>query len=137
MKVKQTIVIALTLIGVSCLLFTPIAAADDTQLQCGSVKTSVIGGSACSGIDDKSGDLQSSGIFAILRLVIQIMTAGVGVLAVGGLVYGAVLYVSAADSAEQVKKARTIITGVVIGIIAYGLMFAILNYIIPGGLFKP
>ena len=82
------------------------------------------------------GDVKNSGAWGLLVMAIQIMTAGVGVLAVGGIVYGAVLYVSAADSAEQVKKARTIITNVIIGLIAYGLMYALLNYLIPGGLFS-
>lgn len=117
-------------IGISGLFLSPAVNAADTS--CG-VETSII--KCPSGTDNKSGDVTKTGAGSLLVLAIQIMTAGVGVLAVGGLVYGAVLYVSAADSAEQVKKARTIIVNVVIGIVAYGLMYAILNFIIPGGLF--
>jgi hypothetical protein len=69
-------------------------------------------------------------------LAINILTAGVGVAAVGGIVYGAVLYTSAGGSQEQVKKAVGIITNVVIGVVAYALMFSVLNFIIPGGLFN-
>jgi hypothetical protein len=71
----------------------------------------------------------------MLRIVLQIMTAGVGVAAVGGIVYAAVLYTSAGDAADQVKKAKTIITDVVIGLVAYALMFLLLNWLIPGGVF--
>ncbi|MNH46494.1 hypothetical protein D3C72_2301490 [compost metagenome] len=64
------------------------------------------------------------------------MTAGVGILAVGGIVYGSILYTSAGGSSEQTKKAMGIITNVVIGLIAYALMYAITNFLIPGGLFS-
>ena len=78
---------------------------------------------------------ESTGVFGILVLAINILTAGVGVAAIGGIVYGSILYTSAGGSPEQVKKAMGIITNVVIGVIAYALMFSLLNFIIPGGLF--
>ena len=77
-----------------------------------------------------------NGIWGILFLVINILTAGIGVVAVGGIVYGSILYASAGGSADQVKKARTIIINVVIGIVAYALMYALLNFIVPGGVFN-
>src|SRR5690606_16932769 len=92
---------------------------------CGNVETSII---AC----DESGDgkeIENSGIWGILMLVINIMTAGVGVLALAGIIYGAVLYTSAGGNTEQVKKAYGIFTNVVIGVIAFGGMFALLNFI--------
>lgn len=76
----------------------------------------------------------NNGVWGILKLTIQVMTAGVGILAVGGIIYGSILYTSAGGSAEQVKKAVSIITNVVVGILAYIFMFAIINFLIPGGL---
>jgi len=81
-------------------------------------------------------DTSSNGVWGLLLLVINILTAGVGLAAVGGIIYGSILYTSAGGSQEQVKKAMGIITNVVIGIIAYALMFAFLNFLIPGGLFN-
>lgn len=52
-----------------------------------------------------------------------------------GIVYGSILYTSAGGNAEQTKKAMGIITNVVIGIIAYGLMYVGLNFLVPGGVF--
>jgi hypothetical protein len=63
------------------------------------------------------------------------MTAGVGVLAVLGVVWAAVLYTTADDRADQVKKAKDMIWNVVFGLIAFGLMYALLNFLIPGGIF--
>lgn len=79
--------------------------------------------------------VSDNAIFKLLKTVLQIMTAGVGVAAVGGVVYAAVLYTSAGDAMDQVKKAKTIITDVVIGLVAYALMFLLLNWLVPGGVF--
>ena len=49
------------------------------------------------------------------------MAIGVGITAVGGIGYGAILYASAQDNAAQVQNARAIIRNVVIGIIAFSL----------------
>lgn len=84
----------------------------------------------------KNGGCQDEGlpaIGAVLKFVIFMLSVGVGIAAVGGIVYGAVLYTSARDSAGQVQQAITIIRNVVIGLLLYVFMVAILNFIVPGG----
>lgn len=76
-----------------------------------------------------------SGIMGLLGLIVSILAAGVGIVAVGGLVYAAILYTSASDDAAQTKKAKDMIANVVIGIVAFALMWAFLQFIIPGGVF--
>lgn len=98
---------------------------------CGGVETAIIKCDA-----DNSGDLEDNGVWGLLIIVLNVLTAGVGILAVGGIVYGAVLYTTAEDKADQVKKATDIITNVVIGLIFYALMWAGLNFIVPGGVFE-
>ncbi|HZJ34634.1 MAG TPA: hypothetical protein VFD55_01300 [Candidatus Angelobacter sp.] len=126
MKIKQTILVFALLLGIGSFLFVPTASAEicnpGTDYE---YETSVI---PCS-TDGRSG------IDGLLKLVINILTAGIGIAAVGGIVYGSILYASAADSSEQVKKAISIIFNVVVGLLAYALMYAFLNFIIPGGLF--
>jgi hypothetical protein len=133
MKLKQKtivmVVAAFAVMGIG-LAVAPTAAAD-----CGDIKTSIIGGDACKGINNKSSNTQDNGIWKILIFVLNIMTAGIGILGVAGIVYGSVLYTTAGDKAEQTKKAIGIITNVVIGIIAYALMYLVLNFLIPGGIF--
>lgn len=63
------------------------------------------------------------------------MTAGVGVAAVGGIAWGALLYTTAESKPEQTKKVIGIITNVVIGLVAYAVMGVLLNFVIPGGVF--
>lgn len=99
---------------------------------CGDVKTSIIKGNLC-GTDE--GKAESSTIFALLKGLLQIMTAGVGIAAVGGIAYGALLYTTAENKPEQTKKAIGIITNVVIGLVAYAFMGLLLNFLIPGGIF--
>lgn len=102
-----------------------------------------VGGDDCAGVetvlikcDQKNGgDLEDNGIWGLLIMVLNVMAAGVGILAVGGIVYGAVMYVTAEDKAAQIQKANGIITNVVIGLIAFALMWAGLNFIVPGGVF--
>ena len=75
-------------------------------------------------------------IFGLLKWVLRIMTAGVGIAAVGGIAYGALLYTTAESKPEQTKKAIGIITNVVIGLVAYAFMAVFLDFLIPGGIFE-
>lgn len=144
MKIKQTMrTVTASLFVMFGLLFTSlplvgpvntVSAAECDQSKgncCGGVSTSII---SCSETGE-SGDVKDTGLWAILVIAINILIAGVGVLALAGIVYGAVLYTSAGGNAEQVKKAMAIFTNVVIGVIAFGGMWVLLNFLIPGGAF--
>ena len=74
-----------------------------------------------------------SAIGDVLKTILIILTVIVGIVAVGGIAYAAVLYASAEDNASQVSKAKTILRDVAIGIVLYGLMVAITNWLVPGG----
>lgn len=74
-----------------------------------------------------------NGISYLLRMAIRILTGLVAVLAVVSIVYAGVQYASAGDSPEKVKAAKDRITQTVIGVLLYIFMFAILEFLIPGG----
>jgi len=137
MNIKQTmrnlVLGALLLIPVVAVVFPSSTYAAENS--CAGVDTAVI---KCS--ENKDSDatpLEKTGLWSLLILIINIMTTGVGLLAVAGIVYGGILYTTSGGSPEQIKKARTIFTNVVIGVIAFGGMYALLNFIIPGGVFNP
>ena len=69
----------------------------------------------------------------ILNMILVVVTTGAGIAAVGSIVFAGILYITARDNAGQVSKAKTMIMNTVIGIIAYILMWAFLEWIIPGG----
>lgn len=98
------------------------------------VECSVLPGTICKA--SKNRDLEQSAIWLILIWVINILTVGVGILAVGAIVYAGFLYATARDDSGQVKKSIEIITNTVIGLLIYVFMFAILNFLIPGGIFN-
>lgn len=138
MTLKQTlhhisITVGLLLLPLVALLpSTPTSAAE-----CGGAQTAIIscGDNDTDNNGDGTVDEQDSGVWSLLLIAINILTAGVGVVALGGIVYGAILYTSAGGKPEQVKKATTVFTNVVIGIIAFAAMWAFLNFLIPGGVF--
>lgn len=104
---------------------------------CGDVETSIIGGDICKdGTTGKDTAVESNVIWVLLRWAVNLMIAGVGVLAVAGIAYAAILYTSAGGNQEQVKKALGMITNVVIGVIAFGVMWALSQWLIPGGVFN-
>lgn len=117
MKIKQKILLSITTSIIGSALFSNLAYADVND--CGGYKTSILG---CP--DD---------IKSLLLLIAKILSAGILVAAVAGIIFGAVLYMTAGGSADNTKKGVTIIRDVVIGLVLYGLMYAILNFIIPGG----
>ena len=67
---------------------------------------------------------------------IKWFTLGIGILAVFGLVISGIQYAAAQDNPQAVSGAKTRIYNIVIGIFIYVFMFAILQWLIPGGIFK-
>lgn len=97
------------------------------------------GSGTCGGIKTDYFSCSGSGIEAaggLLKIFILIASIGVGIVAVGGIVYAGILYASAQDNQDQVRKSVKIIRGVGIGIALYVLMTAIINWLIPGGVFS-
>lgn len=133
MNIKQTMrnIVLGGILIVPLLLAIIIPNATTYAATCGGVETAII---SC---DQGGGEnVEDTGLWGILILTINILTAGVGVLALAGFVYGGLLYTSAGGNPDQVKKARTVFTNVVIGVVAFGGMFVLLNFIVPGGVFN-
>lgn len=94
---------------------------------CGGVETSYI---------DCGGQTGEGAIIGIIKIALGVMTGAVGIAAVGAVVYGGILYSLASDSPDKIRKAREIWTNVVIGLLLFGFMVAITNFLIPGGIFS-
>lgn len=138
MRIKQTmkravIMMALVFGLVLSLHAIPVmaAASDPGNNGCGTDTTII----KCDNVDVTQDGVENTAVWSILLTAINILTAGIGVVAVAGIVYASILYTSAGGNAEQTKKAMTIIADIVIGVLAYALMYAVLNFLIPGGLF--
>lgn len=71
----------------------------------------------------------------VLKIALQVLTMLVGVAALGGLTWASVQYARAADDSGVVSDAKKLIRNVIIGIILYGFLVAIVNWLLPGGVF--
>lgn len=127
MKLKQILAIG----TLSLLTGAVFAAAQPTPA--GAVECAILPDSICGAAEE--GDLGNSGIWRLLIWIINILTVGVGVIAVAAIVFAGFLYATARDDQAQTKKAIEMIRNTMIGIVAYIFMFAILQYLIPGGVF--
>lgn len=131
MNKKHILYITLTTLtlGFATLLTPIVPTAAAADLKCGILPPSFCT-AATKGDKDK---IEDTGVWKLLKLVVNIMTAGAGILALAGIVYGSVMYTTAGGNQEQVKKARGILTNVVIGVIAFAAMWALLQWLLPGG----
>lgn len=75
------------------------------------------------------------GIYEILSLGLSIVTYGVGTAAVIGVIISAYQYITARDNSVQVAKAKNRILQIVIGLVIWVLIWGILQFLLPGGLF--
>lgn len=72
-------------------------------------------------------------IETILKFILNLLVYGLGVAAVLGVIIAAIMYLTARDNEQQVAKAKTRLYEVVIGLVAWAVMFALLQWLIPGG----
>lgn len=121
--ITRVALLATLLVGVAIVVFSPSAFA----AKCGDTETSVISCTSTGG---------EGVVWELLQVTITILATGVGVLALAGIVYGAVLYTSAGGNPKQVKKAKNIFVNVVIGVVAFAGMYVVLEFLIPGGVFN-
>ena len=77
---------------------------------------------------------EGEGIMELLLLILTILTAGVGILATIGLVISGMQYTMARDDANKVAKVKSRIFNIVLGLLAYGIMWVALQWLIPGGI---
>lgn len=122
MKKFFTAMIA-AIIGFAVLIPTPVFAVDDNC-----VETSILGsgGQVC----DNSGRGES--VLNILTTIVDIMTVGIGILGVIGITIVGIQYLTAGGSEEKTRKAKRRMFEIVIGLVAYVLIYALLKWLMPG-----
>lgn len=131
---KKTIIAALPTIAVmvtSLFVFAPTAVA----YTCGGVETSVdfTMDGAYKGLCEADG---ASPISAMLLWAISIMSIGVGIAVVIGIILGGIKYAMSDGDTGKAKEGREIITNSIIGLFLFIFLYAGANFLIPGGLFK-
>lgn len=65
---------------------------------------------------------------------VKVLTALVGITAVVSIILGGIQYSTSADDSGEVTKAKQRIFNTVLGLVAYVFLIALLNYLVPGGI---
>lgn len=93
---------------------------------------------SCAGVDTMIVSCDGEGGDAAIHIigqVINILMAGVGIMAVGAVIYGAILYGTSGDKPDNMKKAKEIWVNTVLGLVLFAFIVAITNFLVPGGIF--
>lgn len=77
-------------------------------------------------------DDNGAGITCILSLLLTIMTYGVGILGVIGIILSGIQYTMSQGDPSKMAKAKNRLLQVIIGLIVYALMWAGLRFLVPG-----
>ena len=88
-------------------------------------KTSILGDDFC-----ECGHGES--VIAILKLIVEILTIGVGILAAVGITITGTQYLTAGGNEEKTRKAKRRLIEIVIGIAVYVSIYFLLKFLIPG-----
>lgn len=83
---------------------------------------------------EKAEGENGEGIMCVLKIALDILTVGIGILGVLGIVIVGIQYLTAGGNEEQTRKAKRRMFEIVIGLVAYVLLYALLNWLLPGGL---
>ena len=89
---------------------------------------------SCAGVDTSilSCKDNDNGVDHILQLVVDILSIGVGVLGVLGITIVGIQYLTAGGSEEKTRKAKQRMLEIIIGLIAYVLIYALLKWLKVG-----
>ena len=93
---------------------------------CGDIPTAII--------NCPDGDSEKA-FFSVIGSVVNILTYGVGVGAVAGFTYVGFLYMTSQNDPGKIKIAKDRAMQIVIGLLVYALMWGILNFLLPGGIY--
>lgn len=69
------------------------------------------------------------GVEGVARFVLEIMSVGVGILGVIGISIVGIQYLTAGGNEEKARKSKRRMLEIVIGLIAYAVMYAILKFL--------
>jgi hypothetical protein len=103
------------------------------------------GGSTCTGSScqptptgsGKNCDSNQCDLVALyVNPFIQLLSIAVGLVVAGSLVMGGIQYMSSSGDPQKTGAAKTRITNTLLAFVAYAFLYAFLNFLIPGGLFR-
>lgn len=121
---KRILLALVAMLMVAGVATTPVRAMDNTSIM--GVEASIL--TKCAGqADGKKGE----GIMCILGVVVDIFSALVAVLGVLGITIVGIQYLTAGGNEEQMRKAKTRMLEIVIGLILFAALYSIAKWLLP------
>lgn len=68
--------------------------------------------------------------------IINFLSYGIGIVVVGMIIVGGIQYATSGGVPQKIEAARRRITNALIALVLYIFMFAILQWLVPGGIFS-
>jgi hypothetical protein len=93
-----------------------------------------LSGGQCEPEEGEELNSENCGIIRIVVDVTNFLSAIAGIALVASLMISGYLYMTARDNAGQIEKAKARIVQTLIALIVFIFMYALLNFLIPGGL---
>jgi len=81
-------------------------------------------------------NLSDNPIVVDLNKIVAFLSAGVGIVVVAVIILGGIQYMMAGDNPQAVGAAKQRVINGFIALVTFLLMFAFLQWLIPGGVFK-
>jgi len=72
----------------------------------------------------------------LINIIFGVLASLVGVAVVGGIAWGGMLYTTSNGNSAKAQQGITVIVNSVIGLLLFIFLFAITNFLIPGGVFR-
>lgn len=121
MHMNKRLFVVLCLVGLVFVGFSsqPVYASD------GIIETNLFG--------NVKDDGEGCGVSMIINLIVDILSMGVAILAVIGVTIAGITYLTAKDSEEKTRKAKNRIFEIVIGLVAYAVLYVGVQWLLPGG----
>lgn len=74
----------------------------------------------------------NNGIQCLLGQAVDILSIGIGIFGVIGILIVGIQYLTAGGNEEKTRKAKRRMFEIVIGLVAYAVIYALLKFLLPG-----
>ena len=85
-----------------------------------------------SGGDQYCDDGNGQGVMDILKLIVNVLSVIIGALGIVGIVIVGIQYMSSGGNEEKMRKAKRRMVEIVLGLVAYALVYVLLRFLAPG-----
>ncbi len=86
-------------------------------------------GTACTGQESTA-----CGLFTYINTAIKLLSALIGIVVTGMIIVGGIKYSMAGSDPGAVEKAKKLIFSAILTLVGYGLLFAVAQWLLPGGI---